>query len=328
MKRMVMKFSGLSMALIMVFSFVCSKVYAAEDTIKGISISNEGILTWDAYEGADKYWVNVYDEYEHNFSSSTEEASYSLYMSIESALKENRFTESLSYTVEIEAWSDTESTILAKSTTTYIHDGKRINNLQVNEGGILTWDAYSDADKYDVTIYGADKNVVTTIAETSIDLDSWITNATCNKNLPVLSEYSIEVKALKTIGGILAWNKATYEYEAKTLDNISISDVGLMTWNAYVDATKYDVTIYAGDKNISTSLIETNVDLRKLVAKAIDDNSIPESFEYTIEIKALNKDEEILAWNRVTYEYKTRTINDVNASDTNNQTQDTYPVTH
>ena len=97
------KLAAVLLAVAMVITFMpvlgTHTAYADDlPEIQNASIGSDGILTWDAYPGAEKYWVSV-----DNGSTSTVEPCLNLAMTVDNWIEAGALEEKATYEIKINA---------------------------------------------------------------------------------------------------------------------------------------------------------------------------------------------------------------------------------
>ena len=208
---------------VMVFSFLLVSCVDTEIGVPVISLSDQGVVSWEAIENADHYLVFI-----DTNSVQTTETSLDL-------TGEN--LASGTYTIYVVA-SVGDSVSLPSNSVTYIVEDTATSvdtptNVAIN-GNVVSWTAVAGATSYVVTVDGTDHTVTTT----SLDLSTL--------NLAV-GNHTVTVKALNGTVESNASTQVSYTVEEQplTLDvpaNVMITD-GVISWDAVTDAVGYYVTV-------------------------------------------------------------------------------------
>ena len=304
----------LAVAMIVTFMPVlgAQTVYAAElPEIQNASIGSDGILTWDAYPGAEKYWVSV-----DNLSTSTVEPSLNLALSVDNWIEAGALEDKATYEVKINA-SNSEGTYIAEWKTMYTYVPITIANVSISPDGIMTWDAYSGAVKYWVSVNG----VSSTASDTTYDLRSAVNNRIDSGLLEELDEYNIVLSAEDSGGRTLAKWRGVYTHITTSITNAVISSDGILTWDAFPGAVRYWVSA----DSTGTQTEETRFDISMAVDNWIDSGGLENVESYTVKIQAYSSEDRLLATWKKTYHHTSRTINNAVISSDGILTWDAYP---
>lgn len=145
-------------------SAILTLLCAADEVgeIKNITISQEGVITWDPYEGAEKYWIGIDDGYVPS-DGSHDLASWELSAGL--------------YKITVNAYVYDPERLVASSTVYVEYDGEKykisnealettpdgeidygdgvIKNVQLTADGVLSWDEYKKAGEYWLGVDGA-----------------------------------------------------------------------------------------------------------------------------------------------------------------------------
>ena len=265
--------------------------------IKNIKCTN-GILTWDAFDGAAEYSIELLDGWYWKSSSNT----FNIGDEIDELIRHRDIDKASSYQVEIIA-RDAEGCHLADSTVTINYESSAtpiaigsIKNAKVSDG-ILTWDKYDGTNYYCIEI--AELNCLST-RENSFQLnheiDWYIETGDLEKN----SSYLIKIIAYDSDSFELAEYSFEYNYNSSASSNIGdLSNVkiskGLLTWDAYAGAEEYSVIIdnleYGADSSTSFDL-NINIYIQILWGK------LDKKKSYPVTITARDKDgRKVAVWN-------------------------------
>lgn len=259
-------------------------------TISGVSVSSTGIMTWNAYEGAEEYKIYIYDE-----SSYTELTSFNLHEKINYLIRSGSIYKSSPYPIVIEAY-DNDFIKIAEysfnqpynSTVVPVTVGK-ISNISIKDG-VLTWSAYSGASSYSVGINNCTDNESWNSTEsTSFNVNNRIDKLIKRGDFINKSPYSIEIFAYDKDGIKLAAGSIEHDYTSKekpiavgTIDNAAISADGILTWNPYPNA--YNYTVYIA--NSGETIRRTSYDLNKEIDRSIKAGFLKKTGSYSIRIVA------------------------------------------
>ena len=131
----------------------------------------------------------------------------------------------------------------------YAEEPGVIGNVVISEAGIISWDAYPGAAEYRVGVRWWYK----TTAETSYDLRSFIDEIVSYGQMPETGQETVTVRAYDGSGNMLAEWSQDYDYESSatptpigTLQNVKISDEGILSWDEWTGTDKYWVGIRGG----------------------------------------------------------------------------------
>ncbi len=246
----------MSIVLIMQIPMLGNDVLALGE-MQNVKISEDGILSWDAYPGA-----LVYDFTVANGGGYCEETSIDL-----NACLKRYGRGSGTYDVAVYALSDRRDNDGYQLTTTW--KGKytytatdpqldKATNLTWN-GTVASWDPVPNAETYTVIFgrrYGNDR-YFTDITETSIDFDNYLSDGT--------HDYWFKVKAIGTDyldGDYVISPTTTLSKTLESMKNIQLSSDGILSWDAFPGATVYDFSVGSGGGYCEGTSIDLGKSLR------------------------------------------------------------------
>ena len=317
MTRIGKRLAAVFLALAMVITFIpvlgTHTAYADDlPEIQNASIGSDGILTWDAYPGAEKYWVSV-----DNGSTSTVEPCLNLAMTVDNWIEAGALEEKATYEIKINA-SNSDGTYIAEWKTTYTYVPITIANVSISSEGVMTWDAWSGAVQYWVSVNG----LAEPVSDTTYDLRSAVNHRIDSGLLEELDEYNIVLIAEDSSGKGLAKWRGVYTHISTPITNAVISSDGILTWDAFPGAVRYWVSV----DRTGTQTEETRFDISMAVDNWIEAGGGLESADsYTVKIQAYNSEDRLLAVWKTTYFHTSRTIANAVISSDGILTWDAYP---
>ena len=238
----------LIVTIVMLMMLMISTVSFATELpeITGLSISSEGVMTWDAIDGASKYYITM-----STWGVTHDDGSTTFNLKEEADYFKN---ESGTYTVSIVAEDSGNSAISKETQIEYNYESpypklEKPTNL-VWDGLIAKWDAVTGATKYDLYVYenGSSRPVISKYDLTENQFDF-----TGNKNLKTGNTYTFKIQAKADDKRSSDWSDASTSvngwFTLGNLSNVNISSEGVMTWDDYDGAAKYFVSIssFGGD---------------------------------------------------------------------------------
>ncbi len=284
------------------YNYESSTVPIEVGEIQNVAISN-GIITWNAYNNADYYELRIAGRY----ADSVSECSFELNDKIDRMIRARDINKSDSYKVVIYAF-DSDDAKIAECEVNHTYNSSadpiEVGTLSARiSNGILSWDAYAGAVKYEVWVEDCQEAVTVTTFGINDDIDYLIKDNQIRKSSP----YSISVLAINDDGDIIAeWN-FEYEYNSSSspvtegvLSNVKFQD-GTVSWDPFEGATDYWIAI---GEEFDCSQDETSYDIDHFIDTLIRDSKIVKNSPYSIEIYAQDEDGIVLARWSGTYSYE------------------------
>ena len=311
------------------------KVQAAGDypDVANVIISEDGVLTWDAYPGADTYWIGI-----DGGSLPTGDTNYDLKRIIDRYVENGSMPNSGSHSIKIEAYGD--GSVIATWEGTYEYTSPyspvtvgAIENVLISADGIVTWDPYPNAYVYWVGIDG--QSIPTN--STEMDLHKKIDDLVMENHIENSGMHTITISADNERYIKIAEWKDSYYYVSPespiivgTVGNVSISSEGIMTWDSYSGAVKY----WIGIDGVFNSTESTNYDLNSEIDRLVEVGGLENSGTHTIKIEAKDSGGHLLATWEGIHDYTSPlspvvvgTIENVSISADGTMTWDAYPDT-
>ena len=272
-------------------------------TIANPKITN-GILTWDAYQGASSYYVELASAW----GKYTDASSMEIGKAIDDLIASGVYSKTGKYRVGITAY-DTKDRVIAsysgklayESSATELSEGT-ITGASITTDGILKWDAYSGTEKYWIKISEEDYSWVIT-KNNSINLNQEIDKLIKSREMEKSKSgnYTIEIFAKNTYGSQLAYCQLTHYYESKAteivwerISGVTFDTDGTMSWNACNGAVKYTVDV----EGIITETTSTTFATKSTIDSLVKAGKIQKSNPYGIDIRAYDSDGQLVAsWN-------------------------------
>ncbi|MBR5181494.1 MAG: hypothetical protein IKW88_04520 [Clostridiales bacterium] len=274
-----------------------------------------GVLTWDAYQGATSYYVSISSAW----GKLTDKPSIEVGKVIDELIANRALKKTGKYPVEIYAYDKNDREIawcyeklVYESTATAITKGT-IKGASVDSKGILKWEKYEGATNYWLTIEGGWGEEWVESKTNSIDLhktiDKFIKSDSDFKTND--GNYKINIMADNTYGATIAECTLTHHYDSTVetviwtdIENVIFDTDGTMSWSALKNAVKYRV--YVSD--VITLTTSTTFAVRNKINSLIASGIIEKDNPYSITIYALDSDgTEIGGWYG-SYYYKSNTV--------------------
>ena len=274
------------------FKYTSSATQGQLDTITNISISENGIMTWDAVEDAEDYRIYISGYDYSKYASST---SFEINANIDKLIKAGDLVNKGSYTITIRAF-DKDDIIMAEGTKGHTYTSTvnpivvtTLTNVSVSEDGILTWDKVENAYSSSIRVNNEWIDSDTDSAELHKEIDKLIRRG----ELINSSSYTVKITiydeddlTIAEWSGPIAYSSKAKPVEVGAITGVSVSSAGIMTWNPYEGADEYKIYIY--DESVYTD--ETSFDLFKKIDYLIKAGRIYKSSPYSIMIEAYDKD--------------------------------------
>ncbi len=275
------------------------------------SISKTGVLTWNNYEGAVEYDVLIKsgdDSYSFDFSS-TDVLSVNLNAWIDRLIKAGVFEKKSPYEISITAFNN-EYTEIGNWKESYSYQSKAEPTepghiaAGISEG-VLTWQAFTGAVSYEVTI---DDDWGSTY--------SWPTPVNINKKIDVMikdgsirnkESYVISIEAYDDYGFKIAGWCDTYAYNSSAavvkpgkISGIAFEN-GRMTWTAYEGAADYSVSI--GETFHDVFVQVTTFKINEEIDQMIRAGELKKKSSYNVSVSAYDSDGILIAEGHKDYSY-------------------------
>ena len=262
------------LALICAVVLSATAAFASEEKkdIANVQLSEDGVLTWDAYEGATRYWIvfgpvsfepegNSANIYQHALSSNLTSGTYSISLvACDDNWKElsNHYYGSFDFTAPVGL--------------------PKVENPRW-DGRVARWDPVEGAVGYNVYLMAGDSTLETYYVENDTMLDF-----SDSIRLYAHSQYCFKVMAIAegdAPNGELSDKSAEIEgwFEKHEIQNVTISEDGILTWDPYEGATRY----WLRYDNGACEPDDMRVDLNELFAGGDWDSG-----EYNIDLVACN----------------------------------------
>ncbi len=210
---------------------------SAGSDIPNVSLSEEGVLSWDPYQGATRYWIIMgSDSFEPEGNSADLYARACL-----SNFPTGEYTFSL--VACDDNWNNLSDYYYGKYSFTAPIGLDEVKNPRW-EGKTAVWDPVDGAAGYNVYLFSGDNNVdVNYVEQTSYDFSDSI-------KLVAGNEYRFSVMAIAEgdkpngtmsdfSGTIPGW------FEYKDIQNVKIEN-GILSWDAFDGATRYWIRLSSG----------------------------------------------------------------------------------
>ena len=252
------KWLSLGLALVMALGLltVGGPVAYAAGTLQNVSLSSAGVLSWDAFAGADKYHIK---------SGALEETTTNTSLDLYDFFAEKCRT---SGTWSVELWAESGGTKISEASLlsyTYTSPHPKLDrptNVNWSDGDVLSWDPVTNATGYTVYILrdGVAKLSFRAFT-TSADVSTYLEEGT--------HKYTAEVYATGAKGypssdmGTSNEVTRTTESTLPPLTNVQVSPAGVVSWDAFGGAADYLFVV----SNIGFYTDDTSVDARAYLEK-------------------------------------------------------------
>lgn len=276
------------------------------------AISENGILTWEEYSSTNwsYYYIVINDDhYCYPFNSYPITNSYDLNARIDLLIKAGELKKTGSYKIELIA-EDVDSITVATWVTTYDYDSKaepvQVKKLSTPtfKKGVMSWKAYSGAAYYCVYVYDCE----TYLSKTSLGINAkidWLIKA---RQISKGSPYPIQICAYDKDNLKIAEWTGNYKYSSSAnpiplgeVANVTVSDKGIMSWDAVKGTKKY--VIYIDGCYMPFETTSTSMDLNDFVSRMVNSGNLGRSNRYKIWISADNSEKISIAEGDTTYSY-------------------------
>ena len=272
MKKTAIFTTVLALICAIVLSAIVAFAAGEKKDIANVQLSEDGLLTWDAYEGATRYWIvfgpvsfepegNSADLYQHAFNSNLVSGTYSISLvACDDNWKElsNHYYGSFEFTAPVGL--------------------PKVENLRW-EGRVARWDPVEGAVGYNVYLMVGDSTIETYYVENDTQLDFsesirlYANSKYCFKVMAIAEENAPNGELSDKSDEIEGW------FEKHEIPNVAISEDGILTWDPYEGATRYWLR-YADNACEPDGM---KVDLNELFASGGWDSG-----EYDIDLVACN----------------------------------------
>lgn len=263
-------------------------------------ISDDGVLSWDQYEGAETYYVKIAG---YNYWVYYTNSSLDLKKTIDVLIKNGDITKAASYNISMIADNTYGSTIAEWSGKTFTYNSPAsfvsVGDISASiSNGILTWKAYTGAKHYTISL--ANASSLTASQASSIEINKWIDRLIKEGNLEKNEYYPVEIKATDEDGITVATWSQNYKYNSSaneivvgTISNARIAN-GALSWDPYPGTDRYFVYISSdGIRKYGVFLTETSYplsDLNSKIDRCIKLKDIKKADSYFISIVAEDED--------------------------------------
>ncbi|MBO4355225.1 MAG: hypothetical protein J5850_00025 [Clostridia bacterium] len=230
MKRVLLFLTVLS--LILASSLITVHADEEQKAIENVSLSPEGILTWDPYEGATRYWIT----FQPDDSFQPEGCSADLYQ----RARDVNFasgTHSFSLVACDDNWNNLSLTYYGTFEYTAPIGLAKVENPHW-DGKIARWDPVDEAVGYNLYLYSGDVNIsVYYVEELSLDFSDSIA-------LTLGNDYKFTVMAIAegdNANGEMSdfSDELAGWFEYHDIENVQISEDGILTWDHFEGAERY-----------------------------------------------------------------------------------------
>ena len=238
-----------------------------------------GILTWEAYEGAYEYHLYINGE---GVYLKDGQFSIDLNKTIDKLIRTGDVIKNSTYEIYMIAFT-TYSKAEWKKTYSYNSSAElvvpgTISNPSVSNG-ILSWDKYSGAAEYEVTLVRDDATShFGRVNTNSFNINAKIDEAIEQGGLTKQSPYKIEILAYDSDGVNIAKCQYSYSYNSsaeyippKPLGtiNAAISTDGVLSWDPFEGAESYYVIIagYSYWMNGNANSLDLKTTINKLIKR-------------------------------------------------------------
>ena len=266
-------------------------------TFKNAKIAN-GILSWDAFEGAKYYRVRIETD-DLNTDYEADELSFELNKEIDWYLKGGYIENAGKYHIILSALDEDDLTLaeweydyIYKPDITPIEVGD-IKNA-VYEDGILTWDKYPGAESYEIA-FGSFGELA--MSSNYCELGKHIEECIANGDLDKSDKYTVNIVAYNHEYLTIGYCSVTFTYKPSDTPfeegkiNAKINSNGILYWTAYPGTTEY--SIYFNGCYLGQT--ETSVDLKEEIDFFIKLGELEKNSPYQLKIEALDSNEEVIA---------------------------------
>ena len=287
----------------------------AEETkpgkISGAGVDTNGILKWDAYEGASKYWVEIdggnWGEYVESNTNSLD-----LHKAIDKLIRNDEWFKSDDGDYLITIYADNSKGItIAQCQLTHHYEStvepviwEEITGITFDSEGFMTWDEVKNAVKYKVYVSDVEFEVTTPYFEINSNIDKLVAAGTIEKD----TSYYLYIDAYNSEGIHFAGWDGSYYYKTSSkapsmgkIANVKSTN-GILSWSKFNGATKYKVNVMYDDVVVCTTS-SNSVYLNDMLTQMINAEKIGNNGSFDIEILALNKAGNVIAKGYYYYDY-------------------------
>lgn len=255
----------------------------------------DGVLTWDAYTGAAKYYVGLTSAW----GKLTDKTSLKIGDAIDELITNKVLpkADDNKYYIEMLAYDSKDREIgywygyLTYESYSSEPATGAIQNASISTKGILSWNAYPGAAQYWVIIDYEWIKVTSTSLNLYHEIEKCIKSYYDFKSTD--GTYSIKIMAENRYGATIAecTLNCTYNTSSEYIDSGNITGVvfdtnGTVKWDKYPGAAKYEVYVEDCKSTVTTNTFAVNSRINYLVSAGYISNYNP----YSIYIYALDKD--------------------------------------
>ncbi|MBR3464400.1 MAG: hypothetical protein IKH23_04950 [Clostridiales bacterium] len=275
------------------YNYTSSASPSTDTEIKNVKLSSEGMLTWDPYDKATSYYV----ELSSGWGKWTDTTSMDIGKVIDDMIKNGAIKKSSKYSVEITAYGANQTYLnywygkLAYASSATADAMGEITGAKVTKG-VLTWNAYAGAKSYEIEVDGGGwLEIKTTSVNLNKEIDKMIKNQDISKSGS--GDYTITIYAYNTYYCTMAKCQLTYSYNSLAapvnqgnIQNVVFDTDGTMSWDAYSGAAKYKVFVEDVETETKTTKFAVCSKINSLVTAGI----INKDTAYSIYIFAYDSD--------------------------------------
>ena len=235
---------------------------AGEPSLQNVTLSADGILSWDAFDGAGAYYCYVGEGLPG--SGWKDGTSVNIREMCIAGGKTSG-----TYSIELYAAATKGGEPISATWTgsyNYVAEKPQLEKpWPVNwTGNIASWGAVPNAEEYVVWLWDendSQKNIGT-VATTSVDLTEYLA--------PGTHKYRFSVRAVATGYPTSDWSLSEYETLTHTLppmQNVTLTSNGILSWNAFPGADEYFWEYCRAGHAVRKHVNETSVDIRDILTK-------------------------------------------------------------
>ena len=292
-------------------AYESSSTEITQGKITGANVDSNGILKWDAYDGANEYEIEIEGEWSEWLY--TKSASTDLYKAIDRSISydDDYKPSDNKYRITITAFNKYGAAIASCDAFDHTYESEAtytgntdIANVKFDTDGTMSWDPYNGAVKYEVYV----SDVKTVVTTTKFAINSKINSLVASGTILKESPYSVFIYAYDKDDMLISEWWGSYYFKTSSaapvigeIANVK-STLGILSWSKVKNATKYKISLPYDNVEIGTTSSNA-LYLNDAITNLIKAEKLGNSRYFYVEIYALNKKGTVIAKGDCSYKY-------------------------